>query len=130
MTGVFLSLQLCLPEFQQSLLACHHPQSTHRAFRATSWCPFFHHCWCGRLCVDLVALRLTALLSPWVIALAAKCRGSAAVLHTKVLAYRRGARATALQAFTHSTLIAGLAPHLTSQGHGPTAETILTAHYG
>lgn len=85
------------------------------------------------LCWLLAALLLTALLSPGVIALAAKCRGSAAAAvaaHTQVLVYRTGMRTTALQAFNRSTLIAGLAPHLTSQGHGPTAETTLTAHYG
>lgn len=82
------------------------------------------------MCWVLVALLLTALLSPRVIALAIKCRRSAAALRTKVLAYHTGPRATSLQGFTRSTLIAGLAPHLTSQGHGLTAETILTAHYG
>lgn len=55
---------------------------------------------------------------------------SGGVAHIRELAYRARVRPTALNGFTRSTLIAGLAPHLTSQGHGPTAETSLTAHYG
>lgn len=82
------------------------------------------------ICCLLPLCFWPALFSPQATALATNCKGWAAASHTKVLACRARVRSTALKGFTRSTLIAGLAAHLTSQGHGPTTETFLTAHYG
>lgn len=80
---------------------------------------------------QVICSLLSSCFSPVLFATAlAKYKGLAAALRTKVLPCLAHVCSTALKGLTRSTLIAGLAPHLTSQGHGPTAETFLTAHYG
>lgn len=93
MTGVFLSLFTRVPTVFVGLSSSSEYTELSEPHPGTLFPPREPVLVRQVMCGLLVALLLTALLSPRVIALAAKCRGSAAALHAKVLAYRTGARA-------------------------------------